>query len=54
MVQSRFSPTIGKSQAILTLYKPAESEAPLFDVCSAICDTPSEAGESTSTRSSLF
>jgi hypothetical protein len=43
-----------KSQAILTLYKPAEPEASLFDVYSAIWDTPPEAGESTSTRSSLF
>jgi hypothetical protein len=31
-----------KSQAILTFYKPAEPEAPLFDVCSAVCDTPPE------------
>jgi hypothetical protein len=29
-----------KSQAILTFYKPAEPEAPLFDVCSVVCDTP--------------
>jgi hypothetical protein len=35
-----------KSQAILTFYKPAEPEAPLFDVCSAVCDTPPEAEES--------
>jgi hypothetical protein len=35
-----------KSQAILTFYKPAEPEAPLFDVCSAVCDTPLEAEES--------
>jgi hypothetical protein len=54
MVGSHVSPTIGKSQAILTLYKLAEPEASLFDVCSAVCDTPPEAGESTSTRSSLF
>jgi hypothetical protein len=54
MVGSHVSPTVVKSQAILTLYKPAEPEASLFDVCSAVCDTPPEAGESTSTRSSLF
>jgi hypothetical protein len=35
-----------KSQAILTLYKPAEPEALLFDACSAVCDTPAEAEES--------
>jgi hypothetical protein len=35
-----------KSQAILTFYKPAEPEVPLFDVCSAVCDTPPEAQES--------
>jgi hypothetical protein len=35
-----------KSQAILTLYKPAEPGAPLFDVCNAVCDTPLEAEES--------
>jgi hypothetical protein len=35
-----------KSQAILTFDKPAEPEAPLFDVCSAVCDTPPEVEES--------
>jgi hypothetical protein len=35
-----------KSQAILCLYKPAEPEAPLFDVYSAVCYTPPEAEES--------
>jgi hypothetical protein len=35
-----------KSQAILTFYKPAEPEAPLFDVCSAVCDSHPEAEES--------
>jgi hypothetical protein len=35
-----------KSQAILTFYKPAKPETPLFDFCSAICDTPLEAEES--------
>jgi hypothetical protein len=29
-----------KSQAILTFYKPAEPEAPLFDVCIGVFDTP--------------
>jgi hypothetical protein len=29
-----------KSQAILTFYKPTEPETALFDVCSAVCDTP--------------
>jgi hypothetical protein len=32
-----------KSQEFLTFYKPAEPEAPLFDVCNAVCDTPAEA-----------
>jgi hypothetical protein len=43
-----------KCQTILTFYKPAEPEAPLFDVCSGVCDTPPQAEECTSTRSSLF
>jgi hypothetical protein len=41
-----FSTNNWKSQAILTFYKPAEPEAPLFDVCSVVCDTPPEAEES--------
>jgi hypothetical protein len=49
-----FSPTIWKSQAILTFYKPAEPEAPLFDVCSAICDTPPEAEESALVRALAY
>jgi hypothetical protein len=39
-----------KSLAILTFYKPAELEAPLFGVCSAVCDTPPEAEESVLVR----
>jgi hypothetical protein len=39
-----------KSQEILTFYKPAEPEAPLFDVCSGVCDTPPQAGESALVR----
>jgi hypothetical protein len=35
-----------KSQAILTFYKPVEPEAPLFDVCTGVCDTPPQAEES--------
>jgi hypothetical protein len=35
-----------KSQAILTFYKATKPETPLFDVCSALCDTPLEAEES--------
>jgi hypothetical protein len=35
-----------KSQAILTFYKPAEPEAPLFDVFSGVCDTLPQAEES--------
>jgi hypothetical protein len=35
-----------KSQAILTFYKPAELKAPLFDVCSVVCDSPPEVDES--------
>jgi hypothetical protein len=43
-----------KSQAILTFYKPAKPEAPLFDVCSAICDTPPEAEGSAVVRSLAY
>jgi hypothetical protein len=43
-----------KSQAILTFYKPAEPEAPLFDVCSAVCDTPPEAEESALVRALAY
>jgi hypothetical protein len=35
-----------KSQAVITFYKPAEPEAPLFDVYSGVCDTPPQAEES--------
>jgi hypothetical protein len=35
-----------KSQVILTFYKLAEPEAPLFDVYSGACDTPPQAKES--------
>jgi hypothetical protein len=34
-----------KCQAILSFYKPAEPEAPLFDVCIVVCDTPAQAEE---------
>jgi hypothetical protein len=43
-----------KSQAILTFYKPVEPEAPLFDVCSAVCDTPTEAEESSLVRALVY
>jgi hypothetical protein len=43
-----------KNQAILTFYKPAEPEAPLFDVYSAVCDTPTEAEESALVRSLAY
>jgi hypothetical protein len=39
-----------KCQAILSFYKPAEPEAPLFDVCSGVCDTPPQAEESALAR----
>jgi hypothetical protein len=42
-----------KSQAIITFYKP-EPEAPLFDVCSAVCDTPPKAGESALVRALAY
>jgi hypothetical protein len=42
MVGSHFTNN-WKSQAILTFYKPTEPEAPLFDVCCCVCDTPPEA-----------
>jgi hypothetical protein len=35
-----------KSSAILIFYKPAEPEAPLFDVYSGVCDTPPQEEES--------
>jgi hypothetical protein len=43
-----------KSQAILTFYKPAEPEAPLFDVRGAVCDTPAEAEESALVRALAY
>jgi hypothetical protein len=43
-----------KSQAILTFYKPAEPDAPLFDVCSAIWDTPPEEEESALVRALAY
>jgi hypothetical protein len=43
-----------KSQAILTFYKPAELEAPLFDVCSGVCDTPSQSEESALVRALTY
>jgi hypothetical protein len=43
-----------KSQAILTFYKPTEPEAPLFDVCSVVYDTPAEAEESALVRALAY
>jgi hypothetical protein len=43
-----------KCQAILTFYKPAESNAPLFDVCSGVCDTPPQAEESALVRALAY
>jgi hypothetical protein len=43
-----------KSQAILTFYKLVESEAPWFDVCSAVCDNPPEAEESALVRALAY
>jgi hypothetical protein len=43
-----------KSQAILTFYKPAEPETPLFDVCSGVCDTPPQAEESALVRALAY
>jgi hypothetical protein len=43
-----------KSQAILTFYKPAEPEAPLFDVCSGVCDTPPQAEVSALVRALAY
>jgi hypothetical protein len=43
-----------KSQAILTFYKPAELEAPLFDVCSGVCDTSLQAEESALVRALAY
>jgi hypothetical protein len=43
-----------KSQAILTFFKPAEPEAPLFDVCSVVCETPPEVEESALVRALAY
>jgi hypothetical protein len=43
-----------KSQEILTLYKSAELEAPLFDVCNVVCDTPPQAEESALVRTLAY
>jgi hypothetical protein len=43
-----------KSQTILTFYKPAEPEASLFDVCSGVCDAPTEAEESALVRTLAY
>jgi hypothetical protein len=43
-----------KSQAILTFYKPAELEAPLFDVYSAFCNTSPEVEESALVRALTY
>jgi hypothetical protein len=43
-----------KSKAILTSYKPAEPVAPLFDVCSAVCDSPPETEESALVRALAY
>jgi hypothetical protein len=43
-----------KCQVILTFYKPAEPEVPLFDVCSGVCDTPPQAEESALVRALAY
>jgi hypothetical protein len=43
-----------KCQAILTFYKLAEPDAPLFDVCSGVCDTPPQAEESALVRALAY
>jgi hypothetical protein len=43
-----------KCQAILSFYKPTEPEAPLFDVCSGVCDTPPQAEESALVRALAY
>jgi hypothetical protein len=43
-----------KCQAILSFYKPAEPEAPLFDVSSGVCDTPPQAEESALVRALAY
>jgi hypothetical protein len=43
-----------KSQAILTFYKSVEPEAPLFDLCSGVCDTPPQAEESALVRALAY
>jgi hypothetical protein len=49
-----FSTNNWKSQAILTIYKPAEPGAPLFDVCIGVCDTPPQAEESALERALAY
>jgi hypothetical protein len=43
-----------KSQATLTFYKPAEPEAPLFQVCSGVCHTPPQVEESALVRTLAY
>jgi hypothetical protein len=43
-----------KCQSILTFYKPAEPEAPLFDVCCGVCDTPLQAEDSALVRTLAY
>jgi hypothetical protein len=43
-----------KCQTILSFHKPAEPEAPLFDVCSGVCDTPTKAEESALVRALAY
>jgi hypothetical protein len=43
-----------KCQAILTFYKPAKPDAPLFDVCSGVSDTPPQAEESALVRALAY
>jgi hypothetical protein len=43
-----------KWQAILTFYKPAEPDAPLFDVCSGVCVTHPQAEESALVRALAY
>jgi hypothetical protein len=43
-----------KTQAILTFYKLAEPETPLFDVCIGVCDTPPQAEESALVRALAY
>jgi hypothetical protein len=53
MVGRRPSPEIGSTKNSNFL-QPAEPEAPLFDVCTGVCDSPPKAEESALVRALTY